>query len=157
MIVRVVLVLWSATLVTAFAPMPLRSTPTTTTSKVPLTKHAALWRHLVDTNGNNDESDSNSDKNNNGSTNNTWITNPFRPSLAIAGLLVSAAPVVCEAVSGGGLDYANIDITGQDFSKGNYKGKDFTQVIAKNTLFMGSNLQGCRFYKAYLVSACMCD
>ncbi len=32
------------------------------------------------------------------------------------------------AVSGGGMDYANIDLTGQDFSNGNYKGKDFTQV-----------------------------
>jgi hypothetical protein len=30
--------------------------------------------------------------------------------------------------SGGGLDYANLDITGQDFSNQKYKGKDFTQV-----------------------------
>eukprot|EP00569_Conticribra_weissflogii_P005802 CAMPEP_0171338654 /NCGR_PEP_ID=MMETSP0878-20121228/7456_1 /TAXON_ID=67004 /ORGANISM="Thalassiosira weissflogii, Strain CCMP1336" /LENGTH=243 /DNA_ID=CAMNT_0011840455 /DNA_START=30 /DNA_END=761 /DNA_ORIENTATION=- len=57
------------------------------------------------------------------------------------------------AVSGGGLDYANLDITGQDFSGGNYKGKDFTQVIAKGTTFANSNIQGCRFYKAYLVNA----
>jgi len=57
------------------------------------------------------------------------------------------------AVSGGGLDYANLDITGQDFSGSNYKGKDFTQVIAKGTKFSKSNLQGCRFYKAYLVNA----
>jgi hypothetical protein len=35
------------------------------------------------------------------------------------------------AVSGGGLDYAGIDITGQDFSNGNYKGKDFTQASIK--------------------------
>jgi uncharacterized protein YjbI with pentapeptide repeats len=55
------------------------------------------------------------------------------------------------AVSGGGLDYANLDITGQDFSNANYKGKDFTQVIAKGTNFQNSNLQGCRFYKAFLV------
>ena len=55
------------------------------------------------------------------------------------------------AVSGGGLDYANLDITGQNFSNGNYKGKDFTQVIAKGTNFQNSNLQGCRFYKAFLV------
>ena len=52
------------------------------------------------------------------------------------------------AVSGGGLDFAGLDISGQDFSKGNYKGKDFTQVLAKATNFRGSNLQGCRFYKA---------
>lgn len=56
-----------------------------------------------------------------------------RVSLQFASLLVSAAiamaafPTTSFAVSGGGLDYANIDITGQDFSKGNYKGKDFTQ------------------------------
>jgi hypothetical protein len=28
----------------------------------------------------------------------------------------------------------------------------FAQVIAKGTSFVKSNLQGCRFYKAYLVS-----
>ena len=39
-----------------------------------------------------------------------------------------AFPLVVGAVSGGGLDYANLDITGQDFSNGKYKGKDFTQV-----------------------------
>lgn len=64
-------------------------------------------------------------------------------------LTVSTASL---AVSGGGLDYANLDITGQDFQNNNYKGKDFTQVIAKGTKFAKSNLQGCRFYKAYLVS-----
>ena len=26
------------------------------------------------------------------------------------------------------MDYASLDLTGQDFSNGNYKGKDFTQV-----------------------------
>jgi hypothetical protein len=62
-------------------------------------------------------------------------------------------PLPSGAVSGGGLDFAGIDITGQDFSNNinAYKGKDFTQVIAKGTNFHGSNLQGCRFYKAYLV------
>lgn len=44
---------------------------------------------------------------------------------ASAILLCFAAPA--GAVSGGGLDYANMDITGQDFSNGVYKGKDFTQ------------------------------
>jgi uncharacterized protein YccT (UPF0319 family) len=38
------------------------------------------------------------------------------------------------AVSGGGLDYAGIDISGQDFSKGNYKGKDFTQGKYNNNM-----------------------
>jgi hypothetical protein len=36
-------------------------------------------------------------------------------------------PLPGYAVSGGGLDYAGIDISGQDFANGNYKGKDFTQ------------------------------
>jgi uncharacterized protein YjbI with pentapeptide repeats len=68
--------------------------------------------------------------------------------------LVLMAPVQASlAVSGGGLDYANMDITGQDFSNNSnaYKGKDFTQVIAKGTNFAKSNLRGCRFYKAFLV------
>ena len=48
----------------------------------------------------------------------------------VQGLLVGslALPQIAAAVSGGGLDYANLDITGQDFSNQKYKGKDFTQV-----------------------------
>ena len=48
----------------------------------------------------------------------------------VQGLLVGclAFPQMAAAVSGGGLDYANLDITGEDFSNGKYKGKDFTQV-----------------------------
>jgi hypothetical protein len=42
----------------------------------------------------------------------------------IAGMFI---PLVALGVSGGGLDYANLDITSQNFSNGNYKGKDFTQ------------------------------
>lgn len=61
------------------------------------------------------------------------------------------------AVSGGGLDYANLNISDQDFSQQNYKGKDFSQVIAKATSFKGSNLIGCRFFKAYLVKADFTD
>ena len=75
----------------------------------------------------------------------------LQPSIAMLLSFMLALPLACNAVSGGGLDYANIDITGQDFSHQNYKGKDFTQVIAKGTNFAGSNLQGCRFYKAFLV------
>lgn len=68
-----------------------------------------------------------------------------------------ATPAI--AVSGGGLDFAGIDISGQDFSNDSktYKGKDFTQVLAKATNFASSNLQGCRFYKAYLVNADFSD
>jgi hypothetical protein len=47
-------------------------------------------------------------------------------ALQTAVLSVGGAGVAL-AVSGGGLDYAGLDISGQDFSKGNYKGKDFTQ------------------------------
>ena len=74
---------------------------------------------------------------------------------SILGLGLSVASVSPSlAVSGGGLDFAGIDISGQDFSNDSktYKGKDFTQVLAKATSFAGSNLQGCRFYKAYLVN-----
>jgi hypothetical protein len=45
--------------------------------------------------------------------------------LSYAAITFSAPAAL--AVSGGGLDYANLDISGQDFSHGNYKGKDFTQ------------------------------
>lgn len=91
------------------------------------------------------------------------LSSPWQPPAAAAStmllavtaalLLVVAAPPAGVAVSGGGLDYAGIDISGRDFSRSDYKGKDFTQVIAKGTSFAKSNLQGCRFYKAYLVSA----
>jgi len=67
------------------------------------------------------------------------------------GFLVVASPA--GAVSGGGSDFASLDISGQDFSNQNYKGKDFTQVIAKGTTFAKSNLQGCRFYNSFLVNA----
>ena len=43
---------------------------------------------------------------------------------------ISASAMPALAVSGGGLDYANLDITGQDFSNNKYKGKDFTQVCS---------------------------
>jgi len=70
-------------------------------------------------------------------------------------LSTAISPPAANAVSGGGKDFANLDITGQDFANNSkdYKGKDFSQVIAKGTQFMNSNLQGCRFYKAYLVNA----
>uniref|UniRef100_A0A7S2UUM2 Uncharacterized protein n=1 Tax=Attheya septentrionalis TaxID=420275 RepID=A0A7S2UUM2_9STRA len=76
----------------------------------------------------------------------------WKPALLAAGIFLSTA-TAAGAVSGGGLDYAGTDISGQDFSNSDsYKGKDFTQVIAKGTSFVKSNLQGCRFYRAYLVN-----
>ena len=78
----------------------------------------------------------------------------FWAATAAAALVVMAAlPQMSLAVSGGGLDFAGLDISNQDFSNGNYKGKDFTQVLARNTNFAGSNLVGCRFPKAYLINA----
>ena len=74
-------------------------------------------------------------------------------TLTAASILLGAASSAF-AVSGGGLGYAGLDISNQDFSNRNYKGKDFTQVLAKAATFANSNLQGCRFYKAYLVSDC---
>lgn len=71
-------------------------------------------------------------------------------SLAFSSLL--SAPAL--AVSGGGLDFANLDITSSpDFSSKSFVKKDFSQVIAKGTSFKGSVLTGSRFYKAYLVNA----
>mmetsp|Transcript_9462 Transcript_9462/g.13623 ORF Transcript_9462/g.13623 Transcript_9462/m.13623 type:complete len:174 (-) Transcript_9462:59-580(-) len=80
----------------------------------------------------------------------TLVVSIFLSQAALSSSFLTVEPAW--AVSGGGLDYAGIDISGQDFSSSNYKGKDFTQVIAKGTSFAGSNLQGCRFYKAFLVS-----
>ena len=79
------------------------------------------------------------------------IHSSITAAAAAAALFISTT-IPADAVSGGGLDYAGLDISNQDYSNGNYKGKDFTQVLAKATTFANSNLQGCRFYKAYLVS-----
>ncbi len=78
----------------------------------------------------------------------------FTASLStMVALGVPSSPAL--AVSGGGLDYANLDITGDktSYAGKSFKGKDFTQTIAKETSFKGSNLQGTRFFKAYLVNA----
>lgn len=123
--------------------------PAQTKKKIPCTAQRALWRHFVPR----DET--------------IFDESPVSPAqekppvddlffqkltqtLTVC-LLAAALSLPANAVSGGGLDFANLDITGQDFSGNTYKGKDFTQTIAKGTKFMNSNLQGCRFYKAYLV------
>lgn len=89
----------------------------------------------------------------------TKLTNPLDvvsttvASAAAIAASLAISPQVATAVSGGGLDYAGTDISGKDFSNSKqYKGKDFTQVLAKATDFSNSNLQGCRFYKAFLVN-----
>ena len=88
-----------------------------TKPKSSLVTSKALWRHFV--------------------PRNTDVWEDTHPSFDVVlknGVLASclalmlALPAVSLAVSGGGLDYANLDITGQNFSNGNYKGKDFTQV-----------------------------
>jgi hypothetical protein len=55
----------------------------------------------------------------------------WKSALASAALALLLEPAAALAVSGGGLDYAGTDISGQDFS-GNYKGKDFTQGTCPN-------------------------
>ena len=77
----------------------------------------ALWRHFVPRD--NDVWDPDT-------TN--LVSSAKNGFLASCLALVLAIPVASLAVSGGGLDFANLDITGQDFSNGNYKNKDFTQV-----------------------------
>ena len=128
----------------AFVPVK----PSSSSSSSSVGRHA-FWRHWIPEtdllgipNTNNVEEESHQQILENAKT-------MFLGSIMAAVLLLT--PQVTVAVAGGGLDYANIDITGRDFSNGNYKGKDFTQVIAKGTNFANSNLQGCRFYKAYLV------
>ena len=118
-------------------------TPFTRTTSSSLTAMHAFWRHLIPR----DEQLNLID-----CTATPRVDRITSPLVIVLLGFTLAVPLTADAVSGGGLDFANIDITGQDFSKGNYKGKDFTQVIAKGTNFAGSNLQGCRFYKAFLVS-----
>jgi hypothetical protein len=45
------------------------------------------------------------------------------------------------------------DISGQDWSNGNYEQKDFSGIVAVGTNFQTSNLQGCNFDKAILINA----
>jgi Pentapeptide repeats (8 copies) len=48
---------------------------------------------------------------------------------------------------------ANRNLSGQDWSNGNYEKQDFSGVIAAGTNFQKSNLQGCNFNSAILVNA----
>ena len=146
----------------------LPSHPTRTLSKTTTTSLNSLWRHWIPTSdvwGFDDkitslkEHDDNDDDNDDGKEGVT-VSDSAAKSMFLASLLtavLSIAPQTVMAVSGGGLDFAGLDISGQDFSNNNYKGKDFTQVLAKGTSFAKSNLQGCRFYKAYLVNADFTD
>jgi hypothetical protein len=56
------------------------------------------------------------------------IPSLLKSTVATATTFALASASAAWAVSGGGVDYASLDLTGQDFSNGNYKGKDFTQV-----------------------------
>ena len=122
-------------------------TPTSTSCRSSSTAQFALWRHFVPQSKQLPLIVEDHVKQ---VDNKQAIDTPWAAAMLLT--LILTLPWAAYAVSGGGLDYANLDITGQDFSKGNYKGKDFTQVIAKGTNFAFSNLQGCRFYKAFLVS-----
>lgn len=103
------------------------------TTKSSLVKRQALWRHFVPEKetkaGVWDQSppqDSPKDDN----LNSIDFANLTKSGvLGIWLAIVLTIPSVSIAVSGGGLDYANLDITGQDFSSSSYKGKDFTQVL----------------------------
>lgn len=48
---------------------------------------------------------------------------------------------------------AGRDISGQDWSNGNYEQQNFSGVIAAGTNFKNSNLQGCNFNEAILKNA----
>lgn len=68
----------------------------------------------------------------------TGMTSPRAPwvSWTVAACLTLGSVSPVWAVSGGGLDFANLDITGQDFSGGNYRGKDFTQGMCTIASFL---------------------
>mmetsp|Transcript_5889 Transcript_5889/g.8848 ORF Transcript_5889/g.8848 Transcript_5889/m.8848 type:complete len:205 (+) Transcript_5889:2-616(+) len=83
--------------------------------------------------------------------NGNFLTVSIVSTLLISGL--SVFPIDAEAVSGGGLDFSGLEISGENFSKGKYQSKDFSQVIAKETNFRGSDLRGARFFKADLEEA----
>ena len=89
---------------------------------------------LFATNNNNDASQT---------TNNLkqQLSSSITTTLTALSLFLSTTTLPAHAVSGGGLDYAGLDISNQDYSNGSYKGKDFTQVIAKAATFANSNLQ----------------
>ncbi|CAM9430936.1 unnamed protein product [Choristocarpus tenellus] len=85
----------------------------------------------------------------------------YRVAVASVGLALSLlvgspnlTPQKAVAISGGGLDYAGLNLTGKDFSKGQYKSKkDFSGAIAKEANFQGSDLRGVRFFKSDLKAA----
>lgn len=81
------------------------------------------------------------------------LPNPKPSALAIAtALSLTVGAQSASAISGGGLDFANLDITAsQDFAGKTFSRKDFSQVIARGTSFHESVLVGCRFYKALLI------
>jgi uncharacterized protein YjbI with pentapeptide repeats len=81
-----------------------------------------------------------------------WWKKSMATSLLGLSLIMSTASAVSPPAAFAA-DYAKMDITGQDFSNGNYEGKDFSSVTAKGTDFHGSNLQKCLFTKANLVNA----
>ena len=57
-------------------------------------------------------------------------------------------------VSGGGKDFATKDLKGDTtFAGSTFRGKDFTQVDAKNVDFRKADLSGSRFYRANLEGA----
>ncbi|CAM9825854.1 unnamed protein product [Pylaiella littoralis] len=74
-------------------------------------------------------------------------------AVLLAGVPMLGAPAPASAISGGGLDYAELNLTGKDFSNGKYKSKDFSGAIAKEVNFSGSDLRGVRFFKADLKKA----
>ena len=65
---------------------------------------------------------------------------------------VSSVAALLIAFSASATDTSR-DISGQDWSNGNYEQKDFSGIVAVGTNFQTSNLQGCNFDKAILINA----
>ena len=129
----------------AFAPMREKMSRTISPAETSTTSRQALWRHWVpETDVWDVDDDVSCFKSEDGHRpSEVKYAKPILLTSLLAAVLM-IAPQVTVAVSGGGLDFAGTDISGQDFSNNptDYKGKDFTQVLAKGTNFAKSNLQG---------------
>jgi uncharacterized protein YjbI with pentapeptide repeats len=73
--------------------------------------------------------------------------------LALDGMKKILAPALIAFIVALSASAVDRNISGQDWSNGNYEQQDFSGVTAVGTNFKESNLQGCNFNKAILVNA----
>lgn len=77
-------------------------------------------------------------------------------AVLLAGVPMLGAPAPASAISGGGLDYAELNLTGKDFSNGKYKSKvlcdaihrqDRSTMIQKSILFLSLFVRWFNLYR----------